>query len=833
MAKTINFGIDLGTTNSVIAKCSGGTVELFRNPLTLKETLPSVVAFRKNRILVGDKAREYLEKDPDNVVGSFKRKMGTDERYYIRSLDEEVTPVNLSAHVLRELKTCVHTGEQVEAVVITIPAAFDTIQSNATKEAGAEAGFRHVVLLQEPIAASLAYANRQPDGTATEGQWMVYDLGGGTFDVALVKIKDGEMRVIDHEGDNFLGGTDFDALIVERLLVPQIEEAGKFSNLLLEMRSAKGRYNRLYLQLLQKAEEAKIQLSSASSADVELEVEDEDGEALELCLTIQRSAFEALIAPWIERTLEMMQAILLRNAIEKEQVAFVLMVGGSTLIPSVRTRVGEGLGIPVNCNIDPTNAVGVGAAYFAATRTFTKDIDLEKKTGRTESVAPGLQLEVKMAYQKTSQERSEYFTAAITGKLDGLRYRIIREDLGFDSGLKALAPRIEEDLPLVANTFNYFRITIYDAFGNIVLNELPEIGIAHGKFSVAGQPLPNDICLEVDDLENEKTKLEPVFHKNEVLPLRRTLIKTLTRSLRMGSDEEVLIQLLEGPESALPAANQPIGHIAIKGKDLQRDLVKGSDVEIAIEISESRDLRISAYLMLSDQEFSDVFKASRRYVHPPKLIEELGSMLERLASELRRNGDDEAFTARAAPLMEELQQLRQEVMRLAHDDVTDARYQLEDKKRKLAQKLSDIHKDLEITEVKLELMRARRNAAYWVEKYGTEPEKREFEEIQTIEKQVLKSNHVARIRDAGDRLWSLAATIRWRTMEYLGSLYAISIRTRVAHFEGNEKAQVYLKMAENALREDNVYQMQQAISQLWEMLPKDAAKSLRHGTGIG
>jgi molecular chaperone DnaK len=833
MSKTINFGIDLGTTNSVIAKCSGGVVEIFRNPLSLKETLPSVVAFRKNRILVGDKAREYLEKDPDNVVGSFKRKMGTDERYYIRSLDAEVTPVNLSAHVLRELKTCVHTGEQVEAVVITIPAAFDTIQSNATKEAGAEAGFRHVVLLQEPIAASLAYANRQPDGSAHDGQWMVYDLGGGTFDVALVRIKDGEMRVIDHEGDNFLGGTDFDALIVERLLVPQIEAAGKFSHLLMEMRSAKGRYNRLYLQLLQKAEEAKIQLSSATAADVEFEVEDEAGEELELCLTIRRDEFEALIAPWVERTVQMMQAILLRNALDKEQVAFVLMVGGSTLIPCVRQRVGEGLGIPVNCNIDPTNAVGVGAAYFAATRTFGKAIDLEKKTSRTESVAPGLQIEVKMAYQKTSQERHEYFTAAITGKLDGLRYRIIREDLGFDSGLKELAARIEEDLPLVTNTFNYFRLTIYDAFGNIVLNELPEIGIAHGKFSVAGQPLPNDICLEVDDLENNTTKLEPVFHKNEVLPLRRTLIKTLTRSLRMGSDDEVLIQLLEGPQASLPAANQPIGHIAIRGKELQRDLIKGSDVEIAIEISESRDLRISAYLMLSDQEFSDVFKSARRYVHPPKLAEELAAMIARLEAEQERNWDDENFLARAVPILQALRDLRAEAEALASDDVTDARYQVEDKKRKLAQQLSDIHKEQEVTEVKLELMRARRYTAYWVEKYGTEPEKKEFEEVQAIEKQVLKSNHVARIRDAGDRLWSLAAAIRWRTMEFLGGLYANSIKTRTAFFADKPTAQVYLKMAEEALVKEDVHQMQQAISQLWDMLPREAAAELRYGTGIG
>lgn len=832
MAKTINFGIDLGTTNSVIAKCNAGTVEIFRNPLSQKETLPSVVAFRKNRILVGDKAREYLEKDPDNVTGSFKRKMGTDERYYIRSLDEQVTPVTLSAHVLRELKTFVHTGEQVEAVVITIPAAFDTIQSNATKEAGLEAGFRHVVLLQEPIAASLAYANRLPDGTSTEGQWMVYDLGGGTFDVALVRIKDGEMRVIDHEGDNFLGGTDFDALIVERIIIPQIEAAGKFTNLLLEMRSAKGRYNKLYLQLLQKAEEAKIQLSATQIAEVEFEVEDEDGEELELCCLIERQEFEALIDPWITRTVEMMQAIIFRNDIAPTDLEFILMVGGSTMIPRVRERVGTELGTPVNCNIDPTNAVAVGAAYYAATRTYSKDINLEKTTSRSSS-APIQKLEVRMAYQKTSQERTEYFTAAITGDVTGLRYRIIREDAGFDSGLKELQARIEEDLPLVPNTFNYFRLTIYDTHGDVVLSDLPEIGIAHGKFSVMGQPLPNDICLEVDDLENGNTRLEVIFRKNEILPLRRTIIKTLTRTLRRGSDDEILIQLLEGPEGLLPAANQPIGHIAIQGKNLERDLIKGSDVEITIEISESRDLRITAYLMLSDQEYTDIFKSSRRYVHPPKLVEELNAMLTTLREEIERNDDDEALLSRAFQILENLELLLARATALATDDVTDARYQLEDQKRKVAQQLSDLSKEQQITEVKFELMRARRYVQYWVEKYGTEPERKSFDEMLTIEKQVLKSNVIARIKDVTERMWNLSFAIRWRTIEYLSSLYAGSVKPRIGHTIDREKAEPYVKQAEEALVAEDVHSLQQAISRLWEMIPTAAAPEVRYGTGIG
>ncbi|HRH39953.1 MAG TPA: Hsp70 family protein, partial [Flavobacteriales bacterium] len=203
----------------MIAKFNKGAVEVYKNPVGFKETLPSLVGFRNDRILVGEQAVAYLEKEAKNVIGTFKRKMGTSESFKIKSLDQSKTPIELSAFVLKELKTFVHSGEIPEAVVITIPASFDMVQCNATKEAGHQAGFKQVVLLQEPIAASLAYANKTTGNELTNSQWVVYDLGGGTFDVALVRIVEGELKVIDHEGDNFLGGADFDALIVERIVV--------------------------------------------------------------------------------------------------------------------------------------------------------------------------------------------------------------------------------------------------------------------------------------------------------------------------------------------------------------------------------------------------------------------------------------------------------------------------------------------------------------------------------------------------------------------------------------------------------------------------------------
>ncbi len=830
MSNTINFGIDLGTTNSTIAKSSEGKVEVFRNPLTQKETLPSVVAYRKNRIIVGDKAREYVERDPDNVVGTFKRKMGTSVRYQIKSTGESVSPVQLSAQVLKELKNFVHTGEQVRSTVITIPASFDTVQSNATKEAGFQAGFSHVVLLQEPIAASLAYVNRNEDrDDLKDGQWLVYDLGGGTFDVALVKIQEGEMRVIDHEGNNFLGGADFDALIVEHLIAPHLEAEGKFENLVAEMKSASGKYNRLWFQLQHKAEEAKIILSSHASTEIEFEVEDDEGEEHDIVLTIQRSDFDHLIHPYVTQTIEMVQKILARNDLAGDEIEFVLMVGGSTFIPLVRNRVGAELDVPINCNIDPTTAVGIGAAHYAATRV------IKEEAAPASAMAADADLEVKMAYQKASNEEKEYFTAVVKGKYEGLFYRIIREDRGYDSGLKPLSERIEEDLTLVPNSFNYFTLTIYDKLNNVVLNDLPTIGIAQGKFSVTGQPLPNDICLEIDDVEDQLTKLEVVFSKNEILPLRRTLTKEVTKTIRMGQDDKIVINVLEGPESSLPSVNQPIGFIAVTGADLERDLVKGSDVEITIEISESRDLRISVFLLMTDQEFTNVFTAAERHVLLDKLKDELVLLIYEADQKIAKlEASEEYETAiNLIQLKDEMEKLLEKAQGMSSDDVTDAKFQIEDQKRKLAQELANLTQDQEISDVKIEFFQAKRDCRELVDTYGEEGEKSNFESILATEKEVLRSNNRHRIKDATERITDLAHKIRWRTPQYLSFLFFHYYGNRGEEYTDIEQAEHWIEKGEEAAAAEDVPRLQVAINKLYELLPKKRQQAFRRGTGIG
>jgi len=812
MENTINIGIDLGTTNSLIARYNNGEVQLFRNPATWKETLASVVAFRKNKIVVGEKAQEYLEKEPQNVVGTFKRKMGTSESYLIQAIGETRTPIELSACVLKELKTFVQTGEAIDSVVITIPASFDTVQSNATKEAGYLAGFKQVVLLQEPIAASLAYANKHKDKDLRNGYWMVYDLGGGTFDVALVKIEEEDMRIVDHEGDNFLGGKDFDAGIIEKILIPHLQTHYSFSDLEKDLKSAAGKYNKDWYVLMHKAEMLKMELSAQNSAEIEIVMHDDDDEEVDESIEIKRTAFENIIHQSIERTTDMMKKIIARNSLNASQIQFILLVGGSTYIPYVKKRLEETLQIPVNSDIDPTTAVALGAAFFAGTKMKT----LEEKTGKSSDAT----LHVKLAYERVSKDTEVFFAALFEGTINNLFYKIIRTDGGFDTGLKTVKEKISETLPLVSNGFNFFQLKVYDKHNNEIGTDAETIGIAQGKYGIVGQPLPEDICLELDNPDGEETQLHLLFNKNSILPIKKTENRIFNRTIKKDSDEQFIINVLEGTSASIPVANKTIGFLAVKGKQLKRDVIKGADIELTIEISESRDLKIVAYIPMLDQEFSQIFTPTQRHIPVERLKVELTDLLRMLNKEINdaANIEDYETAQRLGVLRDELTHLQRELSNLANDDVTDKRYQAEDQKRKIAQAMHETTKDKHINKLCYEYFETKISCNNLVQVHGKEDDKRRYTEIVAKEKDVLNSGSKILIDKLNNEMVNLKFAILWRLPEHIIWIFEW-LRYRTNEFTDKAKANNLIESGLQALEKQNYEWLKQIDFQLFYLLP--------------
>jgi molecular chaperone DnaK len=822
MANMINYGIDLGTSNSLIARFVKGEVEVFKNPNGFKETLPSVVGFRNDRVLIGDQARTYLQRDPKSVVSRFKRKMGTSETFKIKTLGTSKTPIELSAYVLKELKGFNHGGDEVRSAVITIPASFDTVQSNATKEAGLQAGFEAVVLLQEPIAASLAYANKERGIDLKNSQWLVYDLGGGTFDVALVKILEGELTVVDHEGDNYLGGTDFDALLIERIVVPELEKRGNFSNLLGEMKSESGKYNRLWHTLLVHAEGAKVELSNKTSTEIDLgtisDLQDDVGDPVDSIIKITRSEFESIIKDQIDLTTDMIGRILTRNSLQSADLQFILMVGGSTYIPYVRKRVEEVMGIQVNTSIDPTNAIVVGAAFFAGTRVASGSLDKGIKTPT--------KIKIRESYNKSTQEIEETFSAKLEGDLDGLQYRIVSEDGSFDTGLKKAASRIVEDLPLREGAFNVFSLKLTDAQGNSVPIDLDVIQIAQGRYSVAGQMLPEDLSLVKDDIPLQDTRLEPLFLKNSILPSRTKKTVEVGKTVVKGSAEGIHIMVVEGPSDRHSSTNKPIGVLTITGEKISKDLIRGTDIDLTFEMSESRDLTVSAFLNGTGQEFSQVFTQKERKVSTQMLASEILMLEARIKEEI-----DEANASGNQQVVDDLGSVDREVQDLimsagsiAEDDVTDKKFQVEDQKRKLAQRVYEITSSKRLDKAKMDYHEAKSELQALVRESGNDRERHALSEIVAREQVFISSTSPDKIHAVTDELRSIRWQILMRSTEFLTGMFQHLVDKRSSMNDQIQATQL-IENGKRAMQRDDIASLQQINARLWELMPSDDQNS--------
>lgn len=831
MSNTINFGIDLGTSNSLIAKFDKGNVEVFKNPNGFKETLPSIVGFRNDRILIGDQARTYLQRDPKSVVSRFKRKMGTSETFKIKSLGASKSPVELSAYVLKELKNFIHSGDQLDSAVITIPASFDTVQSNATKEAGIQAGFKSVVLLQEPIAASLAYANKEKNVDLKNSQWLVYDLGGGTFDVALVKILEGELTVVDHEGDNYLGGTDFDALIVEKIVVPELEKRGKFSNLLAEMKSESGQYNKLWHTLLVHAEVAKVELSNKTSTEIDLgtisDLEDDEGNSLDSIVTITRSEFEAVVKDPVESTIDMMKKILTRNSLQPNDLKFILMVGGSSFIPYVRKRVEEVMGISVNTGIDPTNAIVIGAAYFAGTKEKSKD------AGQTKQI--NSKLKIRASYNKSSQEFEEPFSARIEGEINGLQYRISSEDGSFDSGLKKLSSRILEDLPLREGAFNLFTFKVVDSEGNFVPIDLDTIQIAQGRYSVAGQMLPEDISLVKDDLVAKDTRLEALFTKNSILPSRTKKIVEVGKTVVKGSSDGIHIMVVEGPSNRHSSTNKPIGVLSITGEMVSKDLIKGTDIDLTLDMSESRVLTVSAFVNGTGQEFSEVFTPKQRKVSAQMLASEILMLETKVQAEIeeaRGNGNKQVADD-LDNVLRGVQNLIVNAGEISEDDVTDKKYQVEDKKRKLAQSVFELTSGKRLDQAKAAYAETKSEIQLLVRESGNDRERHIVSEVLAREQTFINATSPEKIQAATEELDSIRWHILMRTPEFLRGMFNHLTEKRASMNDQIQASQL-IENGKRAIQRDDIEALQQINVRLWDLMPATdkASEEMRAYTGI-
>ncbi|PSQ22183.1 molecular chaperone DnaK, partial [Halobacteriales archaeon QS_9_67_17] len=344
------LGIDLGTTNSAFAVMEGGDPEIIVNGEG-ERTTPSVVAFTDDsERLVGKPAKNQAVQNPGDTIQSIKRHMG-EEEYTVEVDGEEYTPEQISAMILQKIKRDAeeYLGDDVEKAVITVPAYFNDRQRQATKDAGEIAGFEVERIVNEPTAASMAYGlDDETDQTV-----LVYDLGGGTFDVSILDLGGGVYEVVATNGDNDLGGDDWDEAIIDYLADEFETEHG------IDLRKDRQALQRL----TEAAEEAKIELSSRKETTVTLPfIAADDSGPKDLEETITRAKFESITSNLIERTVGPTEQALSDAGYSESDIDEVILVGGSTRMPQVQEQVEEMTGQKPKKNVNPDEAVALGAA---------------------------------------------------------------------------------------------------------------------------------------------------------------------------------------------------------------------------------------------------------------------------------------------------------------------------------------------------------------------------------------------------------------------------------------------------------------------------------------
>ncbi len=803
----INYGIDLGTTNSAISRYEDGKIQLFKNPVGFRDTIPSVVAYRKGTIRVGDKAREQTLTNPGNVFSSFKRKMGSDQNYQVEETGQNVTPVELSALVLKELLGFV-PDESPASIAITIPASFDTIQSNATKKAGYEAGFKEVVLLQEPIAACLAYSNTLNLDVTEDKRWLVYDFGGGTFDAALVSISHRELKVVDHKGNNFLGGLDLDNLVVEKVLCPKIEAKTGLSNLWQEMVKGENKaLKKLYFELLFKAEEAKKELSVKSSSIIELDLDEPE---IMVDIEITQDEFEAVIAPKFDESYQLVERLVKANGLRFEQIERIILVGGTTYIPYIRRQLFEKTGILVDSGIDPTTAVVVGAAYYAG----SKPSEIKTETVQ-ENVLPS-SIEAELIYEPNSQDSEELLACVAPSNFVGY-YRITRADGGYDSGLQPMTAKFSVFVPLLQKATNLFTVILSDQNQQTVFRK-SGIAITNGLYNVQGQPLPNDICLELDE-ESGKTYLESIFRKNDILPIKKTLYKQVSKNILKHSDDKLVINIVEGNAGGMVGSNLSIGYLEISGQNLDQDLLKGIDIELNFKISESRDLSVTVYIGALDLEISEVFNPHERKISVEKLRSEIKDVIDDINREIYAQEEDENFEYLAKLKRTEnlLSALYNEAELAADDNSTDKKYQLDEAKRLLIQEFDDLVRHRFVLE---ETGDYHDMKAYYLsyEDKATPSQADTFAKIVSGEKDFLQSGNRYLIKKKAKELETLADAI-WRKQDerFVDHFYFYRIQDE-NNFSDRRQYEKLMERGELAIDKANYVELRAICSQLWTLL---------------
>ena len=767
--QTVDFGIDLGTTNSAVAVMTSDDGPAVLRNNNRRELTPSAVYVDKAGALhVGDSARNRIERNPRDVATEFKLRMGVrGAAQQFPASGRAMSPAELSAEVLKSLARDVRRelDEPLDAAVITVPAAFELDQNDATVRAARLAGIEAVTLIQEPSAAAWAYGRHSRD---EEGFWLVYDFGGGTFDAAVVRVEDGEFLVVHHEGDNFLGGKLVDWALVEEVLIPAL--VGRHDGFA-GIGREDPRWAAALARLKLAAEQAKVELSDVDSVEVDLEL-DGDAGRVEFGCRVDRADLDLAFAPLYARSLNLCRTALAHAGLTPPDLDRVLLVGGTTLLPVLRERLAhpiDGLGVPLDFSIDPVTVVAQGAAIFASTRRRTRTAPVAAAPSEVvvqlEFEPVGIDLDPFVAGRLQSPATTDWTGHTVefadAGAQPPWRSGALPVDAGgaFTTRLRA-RERATSSFELTANRPDGSALPVRpDA-----LSYRHEPG-AIGRGTTASHSL--GVALASDEVVW-------LIGKGTELPARspRTVLYT-TVEIDKAADRGVLrLPVVQG-ERARANRNTQVGALELRPTDVRHDLRRGSEVEVMLWMDDSQRVEATAYVPVLDAEFPITLDLGRDALGGLSVRRAAVEVIDR-HGELRERARGSAAAGGLLDRLDEEAAI-QDIDRLAAaaQSDPDAEQTAWSRIRDTLARLDDIEEQLDAVDRTVELRDTLDSARKLVEASGTAEERRDLDAVAAAAERAIERADPIAVADQISAVSRLIGRVLDRTGHLHGARFGL------------------------------------------------------------
>lgn len=596
------IGIDLGTTNSAICSYDGTNVRVWKSPEQNDVTPSAIYVDKRGNKYYGQKAYNQAPYNPTNSATLFKRFMGTNTKIELEASGLSLTPEECSAEILKVLYG--YLPEEIRndpetAVVITVPAAFNQMKKDATLQAAKLAGINNVALMQEPVAAimSIMRASKQ------EGIFLVYDLGGGTFDVSIAENINGKVNLLAHGGVEMCGGRDIDRMVFNQVVIPWLRKTFELPEDFLINRKYKS-----FCRIAQWAtERAKMELSAMETSTIalsegEARTLDEAGNEMYIDIDLNRGQVDEIISELVEETVDATREALTKAGLSANDLERIVFVGGPTNYKPLRDRVAYELSLPANIDVNPMTAVAEGASIFAESIDWSSEN--HKRKAANEVVKTDLSLSLK--YTARTSGDSAKIMCVLESELNGYTIQFTSNDTGWSSGSAALSNGLMITLPLAKNGDNSFSVKVLNELGQEQAVGTNKIVITKTLATIGAIPASHSIGVEVLDKLGGKPVLQFLVAEGDALPKKGVVTFKAGQTLKAGTYNSINIKLWEGNIQSPITDNRFIGIFKIVGTDIDTGVIPtGADIECEFEMSDSGTINLEASIPCIGASFSN------------------------------------------------------------------------------------------------------------------------------------------------------------------------------------------------------------------------------------